>query len=102
MTLDMSKVKELFMEFFATLIVGIAILMVYALILHSVPPENKDIINVALGMVLAMAKDVVSYYFGSSKGSADKDELLAKSQPAPTSFVTTSTTVAGTDTEKAP
>ena len=51
--------------------------MVAALIIHAVPPENRDIINVSLGTVLAMCFNVVQYYFGSSKSSADKTKLLS-------------------------
>lgn len=91
----MSKIevfKEVFMSIFAIVIVSMGVSMVGALIFHSVPPENKDIINVSLGSVLAMNYAVVTYYFGSSKSSANKDALLAKSQLIPDKQVTVSET----------
>lgn len=84
--------KEIFMCIFAVVIVSMGIAMVSALIFHSVPPENKDIINVSLGTVLAMCMLVVNYYYSSSKSSADKTAMLANSSPAPTSSVTISET----------
>ena len=50
--------------------------MVAALIIHAVPPENRDIINVSLGTVLAMCFNVVQYYFGSSKSGSGSTEPL--------------------------
>ena len=46
--------------FFATLIVFINI---------EVPSENKDILNLIIGALLASFATVVGYFFGSSGGS---------------------------------
>lgn len=76
--------KEVFMAIFAIVVVACGISMVSALIFHSVPPENKDIVNISLGTVLAGWLQVVNYYFGSSKSSADKTALLGNAQtPTP-------------------
>ena len=77
---SLEKFKEVFMAFFAVVVVAVGIGMVAALIVHAVPSENKDIINVSLGTVLAMCLSVVNYYFGSSKSSADKTALLLNNQ----------------------
>ncbi len=41
-----------------------------------VPPSNKDIINIMIGSLGTAWIGVVSYYFGSSSGSKDKDAQI--------------------------
>jgi len=55
--------------FFAVLVVAFKIEM---------PTGNKDILLILLGVLGAKFGDVVAYFFGSSKGSADKSELMKK------------------------
>jgi len=43
-----------------------------------VPEQNNDLYNTAMGALLVAFSMVVGYWFGSSKGSADKNELLNK------------------------
>lgn len=38
--------------------------------------ESKDIANIIIGGVITQITSIVSYWFGSSKGSADKTVLL--------------------------
>jgi len=45
---------------------------------RSIPPDSEAIVNVLLGTLAAMATSVVSYWVGSSAGSARKDERLAQ------------------------
>jgi CDP-diglyceride synthetase len=40
------------------------------------PEKNKDIGLLVVGALVAKFSDVVSYFFGSSKGSADKTEII--------------------------
>jgi hypothetical protein len=58
--------------------------VIFLLAAHAIPPDNKDIVNIAIGALMTMAGTVVNYFFGSSKSSADKNELLAQAQPAVT------------------
>ena len=50
--------------------------MLYWMMRHQVPPENKDMLNILLGSLGSSWIGVVSYYFGSSAGSARKTELI--------------------------
>ena len=50
--------------------------LLYWLLRHAVPLESKDILNVMLGSLGTAWISIVSYYFGSSSGSARKDEIL--------------------------
>lgn len=45
---------------------------------RTMPPGSETILNMLLGTLAAMATSVVSYWVGSSAGSARKDERLAK------------------------
>jgi hypothetical protein len=57
----------------------------FGLVLFSdgvIDPTRKDIIIYVLGVLSAISTQIVAYYFGSSKGSADKttsiDKILTK------------------------
>jgi len=41
-----------------------------------VDPSRKDILIYVLGVLSAIATQIVSYYFGSSQGSKDKADQL--------------------------
>lgn len=42
----------------------------------AIDPTRKDIVIYVLGVLSAISTQVVSYYFGSSKGSVDKSNVL--------------------------
>ena len=44
---------------------------------------DKDTQNLLIGALIAAFSTVVGYFYGSSKGSQEKDELLANSNPNP-------------------
>ena len=50
----------------------------YLLIMKAAPEANKDALLILLGVVAAAFSNVVGYFFGSSKGSADKNDMLKK------------------------
>ena len=52
--------------------------LIFALMTLSVPDGSKDVANMLFGSLSISFGVVVSYFFGSSKGSADKNELLKK------------------------
>jgi hypothetical protein len=43
---------------------------------HTIDPTRKDILIYVLGVLSAIATQIVSYYFGSSKGSTDKTAVI--------------------------
>jgi hypothetical protein len=49
---------------------------------RSLPAGSETILNMLLGTLAAMATSVVSYWVGSSAGSAQKTDLLYRSNPA--------------------
>lgn len=63
-------------------IVSVIVLVAFAalaitVLLHAVPEGNRDIANIMLGYVGGMATAVVSYWVGSSSGSAAKTGVIA-------------------------
>lgn len=74
----MQNLKEVYMYLLGALIVAGFFLLLYLLVYQAVPELNKDILNIVVGALIGMAGNVVNYFFGSSKGSADKTELLKK------------------------
>jgi hypothetical protein len=65
----------------AMLIVSAWILIQYFLLNNIVPQEMRELIARILGTLDSALMLVLSYYFGSSKGSQDKDQLLYNSSP---------------------
>lgn len=43
-----------------------------------IPEGNKSILNVILGSLATCFISIVNYFFGTSKSSADKTEMLTK------------------------
>ena len=57
--------------------------LLYYLMRHEPPTGSRDILNIMLGSLGSAWIGVVSYYFGSSAGSARKTELMATSVSGP-------------------
>lgn len=77
----MKNAKEIYMYLLAAVfIVGYFVLMGFILI-KSIPVDNKDIALMLFGTLTATVAAIVSYFYGSSKGSSDKNEMLYKSTP---------------------
>ena len=74
----MQTIKDVYMYLLGGLIVAGFFLLLYLLVYQGVPEINKDILNIVVGALIGMAGNVVNYFFGSSKGSADKTQLLDK------------------------
>jgi len=70
--------KQIFQYGLAALIFGALILVIVMLVVHAVPAENKDAMLILVGVLASAFTGVVTYFFGSSKGSADKNEMLKK------------------------
>jgi xanthine/uracil permease len=72
------KTKNLPLYILAVVIVVGFFVLLGLLIFKEIPPQNKDLLNIVIGTLLAAFMSVVSYWYGSSKGSADKTEMFKK------------------------
>ena len=61
----------------AVIAVGFFVLL-YFIVFIEIPTSNKDIVNIVVGALVGAFAMVVSFFFGSSKGSMDKTEILSK------------------------
>ena len=64
-------------------VVSVVVLLVFGAVVslalfREIPPRSEATLNVLLGTLGAMATSVVSYWVGSSVGSARKDERLER------------------------
>jgi CDP-diglyceride synthetase len=72
------KAKEIYMYALGAMIVlGIFAITVFVLY-REMPATNKDLMLMILGVLLAKFADVIGYFYGSSKGSADKNAILGR------------------------
>ncbi len=94
--------KDVFMYVLAGVIMTYAFTFMTMMLFFAIPTQNKDIVMILSGqLVVGGAAAVYSYFFGSTKGSADKTEMIAKSAPisdASTSISTPTTETKTTDT----
>jgi hypothetical protein len=79
----MKNAKELYMYILGALIVLGIFTITWFFLYKEMPGANKDIMLMLVGAMLSQFANVVSYFFGSSKGSADKNEMIYKSTPPP-------------------
>ena len=72
--------KELWKQIFQYVLVALVAVglywVTYLLIMKAAPEANKDALLIVLGVMAAAFSNVIGYFFGSSKGSAEKNDLL--------------------------
>jgi heme O synthase-like polyprenyltransferase len=75
------KAKDIFQYILGALIVIGFFVLLYVLVKAEIPKENKDLLNLVVGSLIGSFATVVGYFYGSSKGSADKNEMLLNKPP---------------------
>lgn len=70
------KAKNIFQYILGGLIVAGFFVLLSMLIYTQVPEQNKDLLNLVVGALIGSFATVVGYFYGSSLGSSDKNELL--------------------------
>lgn len=71
------KNRSPFMGLLAIILVIACAAIIIGLMFIQAPVNNKDILNIAIGIFLGYGGNVISYYFGSSQSSDDKTNILA-------------------------
>lgn len=65
-------------DFIATLLIIATVVVIVVLIFHPIATDNQ-LLNVMLGGLMTVGfANVITYYFGSSSGSKDKDDTISK------------------------
>lgn len=72
----MKTAKEVFMYSLAAIITIGYFVLIGFILTKIIPPENKDMALMLFGTLTSGVGLVWGYFFGSSKGSADKTEIL--------------------------
>jgi len=73
----MKTVKDIFQYALGALIVIGFFVLLYLLVSKTVPDVNKDLLNLIVGALIGSFSTIVGYFFGSSAGSARKDEIIS-------------------------
>jgi len=74
----MKNAKDYFQYILGGLIVIGFFILLYLLVNAEVPEKNQGLLNLVVGALIGSFATVVSYFYGSSKGSAEKTDLLSK------------------------
>lgn len=75
----MKKISEIYMYVLGALIVIGFFVLLGLLIFKGVPSENKEVLYLVIGALISSFTGVVQFFFGSSKGSKDKTDILKQS-----------------------
>jgi drug/metabolite transporter (DMT)-like permease len=76
----MKNAKDLFQYILGGIIVAGFFLLLYLLIQFEVPEKNSNVLNLVIGALIGSFTTIVGYFYGSSKGSAEKNEMLTKKE----------------------
>ena len=68
--------QQIYQYVLGVIVVLIAALAFYLLAKFAIPEGNNDVLMVLVGVFASQFTSVVQYFFGSSKGSSDKNEIL--------------------------
>ena len=61
----------------AAIVVGFFVLL-YIFVFYGIPVQNEALLNITCGALIGSFTTVVGYFFGSSAGSANKTDIMAK------------------------
>lgn len=72
----MKTFKDIAMYILGALVTLCFFAVLALLIFKPMPTENKDVLYLAIGALIGFEGAIVSYFYGSSAGSAKKDETI--------------------------
>ena len=75
------KAKEVYMYALAALFVIGYFILIGLILTMVIPEQNKDIALMLFGTLTAGVSLILGYFFGSSRGSEEKNKLLLQSKP---------------------
>jgi hypothetical protein len=68
--------KQIFQYALGALVAAGLFWVTYLLIMSPAPESNKDALLILVGVIAGQFANIVGYFFGSSKGSSDKTDIL--------------------------
>jgi hypothetical protein len=71
------KLRDVFMYVLGGLITLCFFTVLYLLIYNAMPEANKEVLYLAIGALIGFEGAIVSNFYGSSAGSAQKTDILA-------------------------
>jgi len=71
-----NKVKDIYMYTLAAIVMLLLFTSLILIFIKAIPQENKDLAYMGFGLSLGWGTMVISYFFGSSKGSAEKNDII--------------------------
>ena len=77
------KLKQAFQYVLGALIVIGFFVLLYLLLSAAVPSENMDLLNLVVGALIGSFATIVGYFYGSSLGSSEKNDLLKNNGKPP-------------------
>lgn len=76
------KAKEIYMYALAAIFVIGYFILIGLILTMVIPEQNKDIALMLFGTLTAGVSLILGYFFGSSRGSEEKNKLLLQSKPS--------------------
>jgi heme A synthase len=74
----MKNTREILMYVLAAIFVLGFFVLVGMLLSKGIPEQNQELLHLSIGTLLAIVTMIMQWFFGSSRGSSDKNELLKK------------------------
>ena len=74
--LTAGKGRDIFMYILGGLIVSAFFAVIIVLLTVEMPKLNENMLYILLGALVAKFGDVVSYFYGTSKSSSDKNAMI--------------------------
>ena len=75
------KAKEIYMYALAAIFIIGYFILIGLILTMVIPEQNKDIALMLFGTLTAGVSLILGYFFGSSRGSEEKNKLLLQSKP---------------------
>lgn len=69
--------KNLFMQILAIVVVLLTFAMIAVLQFRPLIQENKELLYTVFGIMLGWAGTIITYYWGTSKSSQDKTDMMS-------------------------
>jgi len=73
-----SSIQKILALLFTVSFFGFMIFLLFMLQSPTLPPAQENLIFTMFGAISGIMVTIIGFYFGSSKGSADKDDKIAK------------------------